>query len=191
VLRLTTFRMNTCKSVSKQKTLTPFRMNTCEKRGEGGTTPLNVSAILSPSPLCFTSASVLNLSTLAQSNATLDRFLVDTGGDSSPVPHHVAWQSDIQRHHSHIRRVLTVVCSLWPLCSCLSELCVKSFLMFFRSASTSWPALRVADALSAARRALRGGGSPLLLEESQQVGVDLVGVGGGHAMREARIHLQR
>src|SRR6266404_5844525 len=30
------FRMNTCKSVSKQKTLTPFRMNTYEKhRGVG------------------------------------------------------------------------------------------------------------------------------------------------------------
>jgi hypothetical protein len=35
-LRLTTFRINTCKSVSKQSTLTPFRINTCEKRGEGG-----------------------------------------------------------------------------------------------------------------------------------------------------------
>jgi hypothetical protein len=34
--RLTTFRMNTCKSVSKQSTLTTFRMNTYEKRGEGG-----------------------------------------------------------------------------------------------------------------------------------------------------------
>src|SRR6202158_1527636 len=33
---LTTFRMNTCKSVSKQSTLTPFRMNTYAKRGEGG-----------------------------------------------------------------------------------------------------------------------------------------------------------
>jgi hypothetical protein len=32
---LTTFRMNTCKSVSKQSTLTTFRMNTYEKRGEG------------------------------------------------------------------------------------------------------------------------------------------------------------
>ncbi len=33
---LTTFRINTCKSVSKQTTLTPFRMNTYEKhRGEG------------------------------------------------------------------------------------------------------------------------------------------------------------
>jgi hypothetical protein len=33
---LTLFRMNTYKSVSKQRTLTPFRMNTCEKpRGEG------------------------------------------------------------------------------------------------------------------------------------------------------------
>jgi hypothetical protein len=30
------FRINTCKSVSKQMTLTPFRMNTYEKRGEGG-----------------------------------------------------------------------------------------------------------------------------------------------------------
>jgi hypothetical protein len=30
------FRMNTCKSVSKQRTLTAFRMNTCEKtRGRG------------------------------------------------------------------------------------------------------------------------------------------------------------
>src|SRR6266849_4036668 len=33
---LTTFRINTCKSVSKQRTLTPFRMNTYEKhRGVG------------------------------------------------------------------------------------------------------------------------------------------------------------
>src|SRR6267142_5499292 len=30
-IRLTSFRMNTCKSVSKQRTLTVFRMNTCEK----------------------------------------------------------------------------------------------------------------------------------------------------------------
>src|SRR5258708_38404529 len=30
------FRMNTCKSVSKQRTLTPFRMNTYEKQGGGG-----------------------------------------------------------------------------------------------------------------------------------------------------------
>src|SRR6266849_8434232 len=34
---LTTFRINTCKSVSKQTTLTTFRMNTYEKPGEGGT----------------------------------------------------------------------------------------------------------------------------------------------------------
>jgi hypothetical protein len=33
---LTTFRINTCKRVSKQMTLTPFRINTYEKRGEGG-----------------------------------------------------------------------------------------------------------------------------------------------------------
>ena len=33
---LSTFRINTCKSVSKQRTLTIFRMNTYEKQGEGG-----------------------------------------------------------------------------------------------------------------------------------------------------------
>src|SRR5258707_12765141 len=33
---LSTFRMNTCKSVSKQRTLTTFRMNTYAKQGEGG-----------------------------------------------------------------------------------------------------------------------------------------------------------
>src|SRR5258706_10542255 len=33
---LSTFRMNTCKSVSKQRTLSPFRMNTYAKTGEGG-----------------------------------------------------------------------------------------------------------------------------------------------------------
>jgi hypothetical protein len=32
----TTFRINTCKSVSKQRTLSPSRMNTYEKTGEGG-----------------------------------------------------------------------------------------------------------------------------------------------------------
>ena len=35
-LTLTTFRINTCKNVSKQMTLTPFRINTYEKQGEGG-----------------------------------------------------------------------------------------------------------------------------------------------------------
>ena|SRR5258708_38311927 len=33
---VTSFRINTCKSVSKQRTLTPFRMNTYEKQGVGG-----------------------------------------------------------------------------------------------------------------------------------------------------------
>jgi hypothetical protein len=33
---LTSFRMNTCKSVTKQTTLTPFRMNTYAKTGGGG-----------------------------------------------------------------------------------------------------------------------------------------------------------
>src|SRR5260370_23974064 len=31
------FRINTCKSVSKQRTLTPFRINTYKKQGRGGT----------------------------------------------------------------------------------------------------------------------------------------------------------
>jgi hypothetical protein len=34
---LSTFRVNTCKSASKQSTLTTFRMNTYAKKGEGGT----------------------------------------------------------------------------------------------------------------------------------------------------------
>ena len=38
---LTTFRINTSKSVSKQKTLTPFRMNTYEKKGGGGPVIVN------------------------------------------------------------------------------------------------------------------------------------------------------
>ena len=33
------FRINTCKSESKQKTLTLFRMNTYEKQGEGKGVP--------------------------------------------------------------------------------------------------------------------------------------------------------
>src|SRR5260370_36196458 len=33
------FRINTCKSVSKQTTLTPFRMSTYEKQGGGGYPP--------------------------------------------------------------------------------------------------------------------------------------------------------
>ena len=37
---ITTFRINTCKSVSKQTTLTSFRINTCEKHREGRGVPL-------------------------------------------------------------------------------------------------------------------------------------------------------
>src|SRR6266404_4684540 len=40
---VTTFKVNTCKSVSKQRTLTLSRINTYKKRGEGGT-PISVSA---------------------------------------------------------------------------------------------------------------------------------------------------
>ena len=42
---LSTFKMNTCKSVSKQRTLSPFRMNTYAKtRGGGPPHDLNFDA---------------------------------------------------------------------------------------------------------------------------------------------------
>src|ERR1700687_514693 len=41
----TTFRINTCKSVSKQTTLTTFRMNTYEKTGGGGTRHFRLSSV--------------------------------------------------------------------------------------------------------------------------------------------------
>ncbi len=58
-----TFRINTCKSVSKQMTLTPFRINTYEKRGEGGRSllpppshaPRSASIPLRPQPFAHTS----------------------------------------------------------------------------------------------------------------------------------------
>jgi hypothetical protein len=43
---LTTFRINTCKSVSKQTTLSPFRMNTYAKPGGGGHTSATTSRSL-------------------------------------------------------------------------------------------------------------------------------------------------
>jgi hypothetical protein len=42
---LSRFRINTCKSVSKQRTLTRFRINTCEKTGEGGR--LSLTSVIS------------------------------------------------------------------------------------------------------------------------------------------------
>jgi hypothetical protein len=44
---LTTFRINTCKSVSKQRTLTPFRINTYKKGGRGypGTAGLHMRRV--------------------------------------------------------------------------------------------------------------------------------------------------
>src|SRR6267143_6198506 len=48
---LTTFRINTCKSVSKQRTLTTFRINTCEKQGGGGVELYTVSRPASPACL--------------------------------------------------------------------------------------------------------------------------------------------
>jgi hypothetical protein len=43
---LTTFRINTCKSVSKQTTLTPLRINTYKKPGGGGTPAFATQATL-------------------------------------------------------------------------------------------------------------------------------------------------
>src|SRR6266436_4948985 len=41
---VTPFRINTCKSVSKQTTLSTFRINTYEKQGEGGGSPQTVNS---------------------------------------------------------------------------------------------------------------------------------------------------
>src|SRR5260370_7722289 len=48
---LTTFRINTCKSVSKQRTLTIVRINACEKQGGGGLELYTVSSPISPACL--------------------------------------------------------------------------------------------------------------------------------------------
>jgi hypothetical protein len=47
-LALTPFRINTCKSVSKQTTLTLSRINTYKKTGEGGTRLFRVSSVQPP-----------------------------------------------------------------------------------------------------------------------------------------------
>jgi len=46
---LTSFRINTYKSVSKQMTLTTFRMNTYEKQGEGGPVIVNQTSAIEDS----------------------------------------------------------------------------------------------------------------------------------------------
>ncbi len=43
-----TFRINTCKSVSKQRTLTPLRITTYKKPGEGGVCLFRVSSVQPP-----------------------------------------------------------------------------------------------------------------------------------------------
>jgi hypothetical protein len=52
------FRMHTCKSVSKQTTLTPFTTNTCEKPRGGGTSHEGPPPF--PHPLCALCVSVAN-----------------------------------------------------------------------------------------------------------------------------------
>src|SRR5579859_753967 len=47
------FRINTCKSVSKQTTLTPFRINTYEKKGGVGVAGHSFRAITSHQYLCW------------------------------------------------------------------------------------------------------------------------------------------
>jgi hypothetical protein len=47
---LSPFRMNTSKSVSKQRTLTTFRMNTYEKQGGGGGSPQRVNSLFRQQP---------------------------------------------------------------------------------------------------------------------------------------------
>jgi hypothetical protein len=55
--QITIFRINTCKSVSKQRTLSPFRMNTCEKnRGEG----VPLASSITPSGIYRTNATPMH-----------------------------------------------------------------------------------------------------------------------------------
>src|ERR1700732_2496142 len=78
---LSTFRMNTCKSVSKQRTLTPFRMNTYAKTGGRGYPSLLRFAISIPAAtinsmrlrtLCIALLSLVPAATSAQ---TVDEIL--------------------------------------------------------------------------------------------------------------------
>src|SRR5256885_2116524 len=48
LLLLSPFRINTYKTVSKQRILTTFRMNTYEKRGEGGPVIVNQKSKSAP-----------------------------------------------------------------------------------------------------------------------------------------------
>ena len=73
------FRMNTCKSVSKQTTLTPFRMNTYEKQGEGG------RATFLPFTVEYQLSAVH--SAAAYESPARPELLEVTGHASSPVDH--------------------------------------------------------------------------------------------------------
>src|SRR5258708_30572146 len=78
---LTTFRINTCKSVSKQRTLTIFRINTCEKQGGGGLELYTVSRPASPA--CLESG--LPIHTTLHRTA-LEWVLVQDQFDRLPTP---------------------------------------------------------------------------------------------------------
>ena len=70
---LSTFRMNTCKSVSKQRTLTTFRMNTCAKTGGGVGQELDPSALLSHFRIA-TNLSGLRIGFLGMSTCPVSAF---------------------------------------------------------------------------------------------------------------------
>src|SRR5258708_7584499 len=74
------FRINTCKSASKQMTLTPFRMNTYEKQGGGGV-PISVTPSRPCTPTRARTAPNWSSSTCP---ATATELLQGTGGGEIP-----------------------------------------------------------------------------------------------------------
>jgi len=78
-------RMNTCKSVSKQRTLTTFRINTYEKQREEGLTSFKPKTFLSPR-LAAVAARSSSLMFRRSLSSTLQRPNVSTFQRSEVIP---------------------------------------------------------------------------------------------------------
>src|SRR2546427_848711 len=82
---ISSFRINTSKSVSKQTTLTPFRINTYEKQGEGGGSPQTINsllcqkAILNPLSFHFAPQQILDVAHLFPKQIQLPRQALNFG----------------------------------------------------------------------------------------------------------------
>jgi hypothetical protein len=84
---LTTFRINTCKSVSKQSTLTTFRMNTYKKMGGGGTgASPNLGRPASNFSLCDTVGTWFSHAPTLLATRTCGLFHVSLPSFSGPRP---------------------------------------------------------------------------------------------------------